>query len=122
MPLLDVSAVLNDPLFASPLTLIRSTGAVDDGGLASVTEVASTISGVVEADPSGMLRLTADAAMAAGAITVHTTAPLRTVTDEGPADMLVWQGRRYTVVNVSDWSQYGAGFYEAMAALKPVTA
>jgi hypothetical protein len=37
-----------------------------------------------------------------------------------PADLVVWKGARYTVVNVDDYSHFGAGFVAATCDLIPV--
>lgn len=122
MALLDVSDLLADPDFADTLTLIRSVETVTDEGLAERTETSATITGVVQSGAGDMLRLGADAAQASGAITVYTTTPLRVVSEAGPADVLEWRGRRYTVVQVSDWGNFGAGCYAATCELRPLTA
>lgn len=122
MALLDVSDLLADLDLADTLTLIRSVEAVRDDGLAERTETSATISGVVQSGTGDMLRMGADAAQASGAITVYTTAPLRVVTAAGPADVLEWRGRRYTVRQVSDWSNFGAGHYAATCELQALTA
>lgn len=40
--------------------------------------------------------------------------------DGKQADVIAWRGDEYTVTSVVDYSQYGAGFTQAMAAKRPV--
>ena len=40
--------------------------------------------------------------------------------DRYQADLVAWRGDRYTVNSVVDYSQYGAGFTQAMATAQPV--
>lgn len=37
------------------------------------------------------------------------------------ADVVEWRGESYTVTSVLDYSQYGAGFTQAMAEARPMT-
>jgi galactose-6-phosphate isomerase len=40
--------------------------------------------------------------------------------DGKQADVIAWRGDEYTVTSVADYSQYGAGFTQAMAMKRPV--
>jgi hypothetical protein len=122
MAAIDVSDLLADPDFADSLTLVRGTVDVDGAGMARTTEATSTIGGVVQSGTGDLLKIGMDAAQASGGIAVYTTEPLHVVQDSSPADALVWRGRRYTVQQVSDWGNYGAGYNVALCTLQPVTA
>lgn len=111
-PMLDVSEVLLDPMFAQTLTIIRRAQTVSSGGIASDTDTTLNPIGVVTMS-GNKYGLESDSERDQDNITVHTNIPLR-----GPAvgfepDIVYWQGNRYTVSKALDWSQYGAGFYAA---------
>lgn len=122
MALLDVSDVLTDPDFSDALTVYRSTIAVGDNGRTTKTTAALPIVGVVTQGGGDILDRTGDAEKIRGSITVHTMFILSAGGGGIDADELDWQGRRYVVDNVSDWSNYGAGFSSAGCTLKPMNA
>ena len=121
MPLLDVSEVLFDPDFADD-TLIcrRSTQTIDVHGRPQFTSADETFTGVVVPTKSLLLERLAESEVQRGSVTCITTYRLTTGGGSTEADILVWQGTEYTVVNTDDWSTYGAGFIAATCNLKPL--
>jgi hypothetical protein len=123
MPLLDVSGILSNPLFADTFSVIRTTQTISSGGLAQFsTQTTTGVSGVVTANTGRSLQRLADGERQADSITVHTTFLLTTGQGTTGADQIVWNGAAYTVVNVSDYSRYGAGFVCAICDFKGVNA
>jgi len=57
----------------------------------------------------------------AGQIRVITKFRLLAGEDGITADVLRWQGRRYTVTDVSDYSHFGRGFVHAICDLMPLS-
>lgn len=111
MALLDVSEVIRDPLFTSPVTLIKSEESIDDDGNAvwSDAETAEVMA-VVTADTKTIERLP-DALQRAGTILV------RFMVGDAPEgfqgggyDALMWRGKRFVVKDTADYSQFGQGF------------
>ncbi len=59
-----------------------------------------------------------DCARVRGAMELYTTTPL-TATAEGlAADEVIWQKKTYVVQGITDWSNFGSGYYVALIALK----
>lgn len=120
MPLLDVSDVLSDPLFKTALTLIRATTTVVNGRTVR-SETTSAFSGVVTSSRGDILARLADGRMRQGSITIHTQTRLVAGQGSTDADEVIHRGQRYTVTNVNDYSDYGAGFIAAEAELKSLS-
>ena len=94
MALLDVSEVINDPLFTSPVTLIKSAETISEGGEPVWQDAASAdAQAVVTSDQKAIDRLP-DAPPGYGAA----------------YDAVIWRGRRFVVKDCADYSQFGAGF------------
>lgn len=118
LPLLDVTEVLDDPHFLDTTAqLVRSTETVGAHGRSTVVEAAPVpLRAVVTVDPASLRRLP-DGTRAQMAIMVWTRTELVSVQTGRPADSVLWRGRRYQVMSVSDWSTYGQGFYSASCDL-----
>lgn len=120
MPLLDVSDVLSDPMFADVLTLYRSTETVSGHGRGVLSTVTSTISGVVTSADGDVLARLPEGDRTEGSITVHTVTVLTSGQGSIGPDELDWAGQRYIVRIVNDYSRYGAGFVCATCVLKQI--
>ena len=111
MPLLDVSDVLSDPMFADSATVTRSVVTFDpQTGRTISTETTTAISVVVTSDKGRNLQRNPEAALSTGSIIMHSAFRFTEGGDGLDADVVTWNGRRYTVVTVDDYSRYGAGF------------
>jgi hypothetical protein len=107
---LDVSEVIRDPLFTSPVTLIPRTETVDElGNPVWVDGRTVEVQAVVTSDMKSIERLP-DALQRAGTIMV------RFMKDDGPRDFghgydaVKWRGRKFVVKDCADYSQFGQGF------------
>lgn len=120
MPFIDVTDVLLDPDFCETFTFIRSTVGTNSFGEGYTTETSTTQTGVITQGGGDILDRTGDAEKIRGSITIHTMFGLTAGDGTTGADEIVWNGRRYIVDNVSDWSTYGAGFTSASCTLKPL--
>lgn len=122
MPLLDVSDVLLDPMFQdTSLTCTRQAQTVDANGIASNTQTVTPFAGVVTNDAGDQLLRRPDGSRIEGSITIHTQFQLSDGRIGFDGDLVSWQGRQYTVVNVRDWSTYGRGFVAAQCELIPLS-
>lgn len=111
MPLLDVSDILADPDFADSAVVTRTTVTVDpQTGRAAGSETDTPISVVVTSDKGRNLQRNPEAAVSTGSILMHSVFRFTEGGDGLDADIVTWNGRRYTVVTVDDYSRYGAGF------------
>ena len=119
MPFLDVTDVLSDPDFADTVSVLRTATAVDIFGenLATSATTTSAVSAVVTPASSNDLKRLPDTARLEGAITLISTFRFTSGQPGFTADVVTWQGRQYTVMNLDDWSQFGAGFVRATATM-----
>jgi len=124
MPLLDVSEVLDDPMFNEVLTVIRRQQTISDQGRVVLTSTTFTPIGVVTAGSPEPLLRTEDYQATRNNITVHTKFKLIDATSgllDYQPDTIIWQGSSYLVKKTWDWSKYGAGFTCAECELLPPT-
>jgi hypothetical protein len=120
MPLLDVSEVLTDPDFADSLVCSRLAQVVGADGVAANTSTDTPFYGVVTAASGNNLVRTPDGSYTKGDILVVTQFVLRTGATIGAADEITWNGKRYTITQVNDYSRYGTGFVWAVADIIPL--
>lgn len=121
MPFLDVSELLLDPDFADALVCERKTQTVGTNGRATETTQETAFTGVVTSDRGDVLERRAQGELVYGSINVHSQFLLSdSAGGTRSADVVVWNGRRYTVSNVNDYSRFGKGFIVATCDLIPV--
>lgn len=121
MPRLDVSRVLLDPRFCdSTLKCERYSTSVDAHGRAVTSQTLVGFAGVVTSDSGERLQRGAVGEHASTTIIVITRFKLRDAGTGATADIIQWNGGRYTVVTVNDYSTYGIGFIEAKCELVPL--
>jgi hypothetical protein len=120
MALIDVTDVLLDPDFIdSGLVCERLEQIVGDNGIASNMPSEIEFAGVVIRDTS--LERTPTGERIVGSIMIHTQFLLRDGEDGFTADVVQWKGRRYTVAEVGDRSNFGRGFCSAKCDLIPLS-
>lgn len=121
MALLDVSDILTDPDFMNTgLVCERNAQDVGEDGLAANVTRRMKFSGVVTSDTGDILTRMASGEYTVGSITIHTKFRLIDGSAGFTADIVQWQGRRYTVSNVNDYSHFGKGFVCAGCDLIPL--
>ena len=111
MPRLDVSRVLMSREFVDrALVCTRNTQTVGDDGIAVNATADTPFAGVVTSDKGDILSRLPESSYVQGTITIHSRFALTDGRAGTDADVVTWQGRRYTVTNVNDYSTWGAGF------------
>lgn len=110
MALLDVSEVISDPLFTTPVTLVRTEEFVNDLGEVTWRDAEKReISAVVTSDTKTIERLP-DALRRAGTILVRFLSKDFDVFQARGYDAVIWRDRRFVVKDAADYSHFGAGF------------
>jgi hypothetical protein len=122
VPNLDVTDLLLDPDFATAgLICLRSQEVVGQDGVAVQTPAQQTFTGVVTAGKGAVLDRLDGASRTRDSILIHTTFRLRVSAAGYAADVVIWQGNRYTVSQVNDYSTFGRGFVAATCDLQALT-
>ena len=119
MSLLDVTEIVNDPLFTEPAVWVQRTVVVGVDGIGVYAETQSNIYVVPTAGDGSILERGRDAGVVNHSSRFYTTAPLAPGQHGRDADRLIWRGRTYQVRSVSDWSNWGVGFVSASCQLMP---
>ena len=122
MALLDVSEVLNDPLFTSPVTLIARSLSYDENGSPYWEDDESEqVQAVVTSDLKAIERLS-DSLRREGTILVRVLAKNLPINFNGGGyDALVWRGKRFVIKDTADYSQFGQGFLRMVCHPEEVT-
>lgn len=122
MPLLDCSDVLLDPDFCDrTLVCERNTSATDNNGRGYIKTETIPFSGVVTSDKGELLQRGVVGQHVTDNITVITRFRLRDGGSDADADVVRWNGKRYTVTKVNDYSTYGIGFTENGCEMIPLS-
>ncbi|HBJ2623555.1 TPA: hypothetical protein LA827_003358 [Clostridium botulinum] len=110
--MLNVSRAVNDPRFLQSFKVYRKSGEWIRGRF-SEEEKEITMSGVITPAKPKEIEMIPEGDRVGGEISIHSTNKLYTThaldneNDEGTSDEIVWQGERYKIYQVSDYSQYG---------------
>lgn len=112
MPLLDVSDVIGDPDFCETLTVTRAAQAGVVDHVPTFGSVTLSVVAVVQPARSNDLQRLIDAGRTQGGLTVYAYGADALQTE----DTFPWQGDTYTVMGTDDWSKFGAGYVQAVAA------
>jgi galactose-6-phosphate isomerase len=120
MPLLDVTEVINEPLFTDPAIWLQRDVVIGQDGIAVITETASPIQVIPTAGDGSTRERDKDGAIVHHRQRFYTTAPLNAGTAGRDSDRVIWRGRTYLVDSVGDWSVWGAGFVSAACQLVPL--
>ena len=121
MARLDVTEILTDPDFVdTTLVCERATQTIGTNGIAVNTAQLLKFAGVVTSDQGDILERLEGVERIKGSITIHSRFRLKDGSPGQTADIIRWQGRRYTVSNVNDYSHFGRGFIVASCDLIPL--
>ena len=122
MPFLDCSDVLLDPDFCDrTLVCERITISTDNTGRGVPSTEFKPFSGVVTSDKGELLQRGVVGEHATDNISVITRFKLRDAGPGADADIVQWNGKRYTVTKVNDYSTYGVGFTENICEMIPLS-
>lgn len=111
MPMLDVTEVLNDPMFCEIIPITRRAATVGSNGVNVVTTSSLTIIGVITEGGVENYPIEADDERAQNRITVHSKSHLLEPADGYLPDIVTFDNKSYSVRKVWNYSHYGAGFY-----------
>jgi hypothetical protein len=121
MPLLDVSEAIEDEYFSDDCLCTRAVQTMGSDGRALNAPVTLPFCGVVTPASGAELKRIPEGERMSGSISIVTTFVLYSGKSGYSADVVTWNGAAYTVIDVMDYSRFGAGFVQATAALIPLT-
>lgn len=101
----DISDIVRDPDFATVFQLETRVESVDTRGRASFEMSVADVTGAVIPDSEAMQRQP-DGSRLSGSIKVYTSHPLSSPVAGKEGDVIIWNGLRYTVMEVSDFSRW----------------
>lgn len=118
---LDVSFVVEDPLFADEFTVIHKTQVMGADGRVKIVERQEKAIGTITMASGDDLDRLPDGAQQHGSITINTKMRLTDGHGKEDADEVIAFGHRYIVGGVEDYSHFGYGFVIAHCTPKPVS-
>ncbi len=122
MATLDVTEVLTCPEFTDTVELIKRSQTVNSNGRMQIIETSEMIIAVVQNANTEELERLPESARYSDVIVVYYKGKLQAQSENGYADVVLWQGKRYQVKEVSeDFINYGAGFTKAMCLTEQVS-
>lgn len=120
MAQLDVSDIMQDPLFVDAITLIERVPRVNGLGENVLTECSTQSFGSVQPASGRTVQRLPDALRVANVSSFWFKGQITASADGKYSSILVFAGRRYQVQMVFDWLNYGAGYCEGVCiAEKP---
>lgn len=114
--LINVAKAITDPRFSQKFKVFRKSGEWIRGRFEEIEKEISMI-GVIAPSKPKEIEMIPEGDRVGGEITIHTIRKLYTthaIQDEesedefeGTSDQIEWQGKRYKLYQVNDYSQYG---------------
>lgn len=112
MALIDVSDILLDPDFMSPVSLVHRVPTVNSKGENSLAETTVVTVGSVQPASGKTLQRLPEALRVADVSSFWVKAGIVADGTNKYPDILIFGGRRFQVQTVMDWSNWGAGWAE----------
>lgn len=110
--MINVGSLLFSPALSQSLMVYRKSGAWVAGIWTANPDVTITITAVVSAASGDDLDQIPEGDRQKGVILIHTTTPLLLTNANGTADEILFNGNRYRLAQVWDWSAFG--YYKAI--------
>ena len=116
MATLDVSDVLLCPEFTDNYVINRNQETIDNNGRSQVTTTQINSFGVVTMASGQDLQRYPELQILERVISIVTKTRLQSAVTGYQPDVITWRGDNYVVKAIDLYPQYGAGFYEVIAA------
>lgn len=116
MPDLDVSFVLDDPMFSDTFAVCRRPETLVDGRTVVGEQWFSNVEGVVTQESPADIMRREEGVMVPQRIFIATRFRMYKAAVGYQPDKIRWNGTDYYVESVLPYSRYGEGFYEVIAS------
>lgn len=113
-PFLDVSDVLLDPVLAQTFQIKRRTETVGSNGRVSISEITHSSIGVICMASGNQLSRLDDSQRMGRHLSIVTKFRLQGPTEGKQPDLIYWEGDWFIVQDLDIYTQYGAGFIQAV--------
>jgi hypothetical protein len=113
MPLLDVSFVLQDPMFNQSFIIVRTKRKIVKGRT-NYSHEEFTANGVFISLKSEDLNRLPTADRSRSPVYVYTQSELSIGDEEFAPDEIKFRNKIWQVKEINNWHEYGAGFYKAL--------
>lgn len=110
MALIDVSDLLLDPDFVNQVSLVHRTSTVGTNGKNTLVETTVATIGSVQPAPSKEIMRLPDALRMSDVRKFWIKAEILADGSSQYPDIIVFQGKRFQVINTEPWLNYGAGW------------
>lgn len=119
MPMLDVSAVLSDPMFEDEFLLRRRLDVIRANGRteAALDRAQQQFGVITMQNPTDLMRLEDGQTIPRRILVISTVRLIGAAPGQQP-DEITWNGGIFTVAEAMPWSKYGEGFYEAVCEFR----
>ncbi len=118
MAQIDVSDLLLDPDFVNPLTLIHRAPVVNGFGENKLVETCEETVGSVQPASGKTIQRLPDALRVANVSSFWIKAGIVADSTCAYPDVISFNGKRYAVQTVNDWSNWGAGWVEGTCVVE----
>ena len=120
MASLDVSDVINDPLFASEITMIKVSEGTDGVGNPLWTPCDPVMAKAVVTSDMRVIERLPEAIKTSGTILVRVRSKDIPEGFGKGFDTIVWRGRRFVIKDKADYSHFGRGMIRFVCAPEEV--
>lgn len=110
MALIDVTQLLHDPDFIDPVSIVTRVPTVNTFGENAIVETTADTFGSVQAASGKDLKRLPEALQLADVSSFWIQGVIQASATGQYASILVFKGKRYQVIHVDDWSNFGAGY------------
>ena len=114
--MLNVSELLQDPDFAQPFSIQRSSGAFVSGGFETITTTVAAWGVILPASDQDLAQVPAGDRVT-GTISIHTAQQLFQThggSQPGLSDVIAWNGETYRILQLFPYQDFG--YTKALAA------
>jgi hypothetical protein len=121
MALIDVSDLLLDPDFINNVSLIHRTTVVNSFGKNELTETTFNTFGSVQPAPVKEIQRLPESLRMSDVRKFWIKAEILSDGDSQYPDIILFQGKRFQVINTEPWLNYGAGWNAGLCVWEKVS-